>query len=950
MRTRRFLPLFLLPLTSLAIANCGGSDGPFNLPSEGEKGGTEAPPKPAVYARCENNWKTQLWAQLVMGADLADLEMTDLQIPVGLTKVAVVDTGFDYSHRLSAFGAGLTLPERGSADSGDPSLDDEGHGTLVASVVAAKNGIGIAPRAQIKVYRVTTSKSGGHTSDKMLNDSLRKACDDGYEIINESWGDVADESGDTPLEKAQTEFYNKMWESGCLITKSAGNDSYRSHDSGSNLDDALLRVQATIPTGTAASFSSAGEVSAPGEGVFALHSLVQSETLNDWEKIRKTCDQADGRFVSGTSFASPLTAGAAALVLDVLKSKHTAELDAFSRKDRVTLVNRTLKASEIGGTINAYRAVLISERWNGKLSTVEELKLSLSSNPPAFCSAAAPSCKNLGDGADLKTCVNEQRKHIYACPLPGQNATITEAIETLGQRMNIDVAASLFHIGAEAGLYNDTDAGAGAAQLYKVYRHRWGREWENGIRYNLEFDPALELLPLIAYRYTSGSDAQADLKRWSLDLLTSYDFEDRIGRSPGRGSEEALQRLHLLLDRAADRAGISFVVELANTYFADWKQKKIIEYGATSKPELSRLTGAVRFYDQLIGTPRFASVGAGFLKQENDIFNIMNTVDFDVGSVFGYQKFLRSIHSDMDAFYPEYYRNIFIRHQQDVNNLINLNRISLLGGVSILYLLLDQNSPVHDDDGFRALVFSQIARNAGWGDKIDNWITEVFTRDFSRQSDGRKGKGIELRISKNDYWSAVLSSSNTSLIEEALGLSSSDFYFDSSSLADLIQRVGVVLLQEPDRYYQVRGLEAARIMKDAVGRLESRSYRPSIAFPARRVSVSLFPLDESNRFHPGTGTNIELDAPDSFTLAEFLFRKAIEVYGNSPTYITIFPLSHLLDEGADFKALLSKTSGSLVALQNLLAAIRSDPKRFDQDVGTFEKKRLQDAIEEFLRL
>ncbi|MFO7607640.1 MAG: S8 family serine peptidase [Candidatus Krumholzibacteriia bacterium] len=188
----------------------------------------------------------------------------------------------------------------------DPS-DYDSHGTNCAGVAAAitNNGIGIAgaaPGCKIMALRAGWLPNGstqGVVRMDFVSQAMIYAAGNGADVINASWGSTS------YLANAVTSCQN----AGILIVTAAGNDdtdgdvglgvpSYLSTRSG------VLAVAATGPDDGKASFSNYGtwvEISAPGTGIYttAYNSSTQGSTYAT---------------VQGTSFSSPLTAGAAALI------------------------------------------------------------------------------------------------------------------------------------------------------------------------------------------------------------------------------------------------------------------------------------------------------------------------------------------------------------------------------------------------------------------------------------------------------------------------------------------------------------------------------------------------------------------------------------------------------------------------------------------------------------
>lgn len=104
-------------------------------------------------------------------------------------KVAVIDTGVDYSHP-DLFGFGSSGKVIGGYDyikNDNFPIDTNGHGTEVAGIIAANGSLkGIAPAAKILAYRV--SDTGEGVSSDLIIKAIRQAVKDGANVINISLG------------------------------------------------------------------------------------------------------------------------------------------------------------------------------------------------------------------------------------------------------------------------------------------------------------------------------------------------------------------------------------------------------------------------------------------------------------------------------------------------------------------------------------------------------------------------------------------------------------------------------------------------------------------------------------------------------------------------------------------------------------------------------------------
>ena len=146
----------------------------------------------------------------------------------GIT-VALLDTGVDYRHPdLGAgFGPGhKVVAGHDFVNNDDDPMDDNGHGTHVAGIVAAKaaepGGItGVAPDATLTAYKVMDDSGSGYTSDIIAG--LEAATDPANpyraDVVNMSLGGPGD--GTDPLGLAASAAVR----AGVVVVAAAGNDA-----------------------------------------------------------------------------------------------------------------------------------------------------------------------------------------------------------------------------------------------------------------------------------------------------------------------------------------------------------------------------------------------------------------------------------------------------------------------------------------------------------------------------------------------------------------------------------------------------------------------------------------------------------------------------------------------------------------------------------------------------
>ncbi len=213
-------------------------------------------------------------------------------------RVAIIDTGVDCAHpdlncNLSD-GANMT-------NAATPPMDDNGHGTHVAGIIAGqgKDGgvFGVAPRVTLIPVKVLSADGSGNLSDVVSG--IYWAMTHGAQVINMSLGAP---TAATALEQA----VHKAYQAGVVIVAAAGNDGENASRSGetSTVDYPgaypwVIAVAASDRKDHIAPFSSFGpavDITAPGDNIL-------STVPNGYEKM------------SGTSMASPHIAGVAALAI-----------------------------------------------------------------------------------------------------------------------------------------------------------------------------------------------------------------------------------------------------------------------------------------------------------------------------------------------------------------------------------------------------------------------------------------------------------------------------------------------------------------------------------------------------------------------------------------------------------------------------------------------------------
>ncbi|MGP5761546.1 S8 family peptidase [Pseudomonas aeruginosa] len=252
--------------------------------------------------------------------------------------VAVIDTGLDWHHQdfnwNNLWRNAGEIPDNGIDDDNNGYVDDvigwdffansnkpwdhDGHGTLVAGIVAADTGngtgmAGINPHARIMVLKALNSF--GHTRASYLAKAIVYAVDNGARIINMS-------VGGQELGTIEREAIDHAISKGVLVVVAAGNEGVEVSNYGIAGLGGVLTVAATDLNDKRAAFSNWGtpiDIAAPGVEVLGLRAR-RTDTMRDIAGVEYVNGAnyvgGDKRYyrASGTSFAAPIVAGVASLL------------------------------------------------------------------------------------------------------------------------------------------------------------------------------------------------------------------------------------------------------------------------------------------------------------------------------------------------------------------------------------------------------------------------------------------------------------------------------------------------------------------------------------------------------------------------------------------------------------------------------------------------------------
>ncbi len=235
--------------------------------------------------------------------------------------VGVIDTGVDYTHpdlKDRIVNTSLNFSSSGKTDS---SMDDQGHGTMVAGIVMQNT----TDNVKIKPYKVLNKDGKCATSQiiSVVNHILAEK--DAPSVINLSLGGEYDKLDS--FEKTLRSLIESLVGKGCTVVVAAGNESSDAGNfSPSNISN-VITVSASTSSNEKSYYSNFGsvvDIAAPGDNIYTAN-LGGGYTSS----------------YSGTSFAAPFVTAAAATVLMLDNTLTSKEVENKIKDAAFPIVNNT---------------------------------------------------------------------------------------------------------------------------------------------------------------------------------------------------------------------------------------------------------------------------------------------------------------------------------------------------------------------------------------------------------------------------------------------------------------------------------------------------------------------------------------------------------------------------------------------------------------------------------
>jgi hypothetical protein len=269
------------------------------------------------------------WWRAAIGADQVD--------PPGPGKpVTIVDSGLDITHPEFASRPNTILMNKQTTTE-----EEEDHGTEVSSVIGAQNnGFGIVGVYPDAILRAWDASPFGILNEGAAIQGIAEAARQGPGVINLSFGGADAD----PLLRDAVMF---AYRSGSLVVAAAGNEGLEGSPKGYPAAyPHVLTVGASNESGRVASFSTLGptvDLVAPGVDIWVAEPLSQ--------------EPSGYLEVPGTSFSSPLVAGAAAWVWTERPALDNTQLFELMRRSAVDVGVRGFDNASGYGLLNIPRAL-----------------------------------------------------------------------------------------------------------------------------------------------------------------------------------------------------------------------------------------------------------------------------------------------------------------------------------------------------------------------------------------------------------------------------------------------------------------------------------------------------------------------------------------------------------------------------------------------------------------
>lgn len=258
------------------------------------------------------------------------------------------------------------------------------HGTHVSGIIAAarNNNIGmngIADNVRIMMLRAVPD---GDEHDKDIANAIRYAVDNGAKVINMSFG-----KGISPQKQWVDDAVRYAESKGVLLVHAAGNDA-KDIDINDNFPNPIFKNDSSARAGNWITVGASGDPAAGGLiGSFSNYGKKEVDVFAPGVKIYSTLPGGNqyGN-LQGTSMASPVVAGVAALLMSYFPDLTAQQVKTVIEKSALSPAMKVEKPgtgeevsmaelSRTGGIVNVYEAVKLASTISGQKKAAPQQEL-----------------------------------------------------------------------------------------------------------------------------------------------------------------------------------------------------------------------------------------------------------------------------------------------------------------------------------------------------------------------------------------------------------------------------------------------------------------------------------------------------------------------------------------------------------------------------------------------
>ncbi|WP_415326181.1 S8 family serine peptidase [Chryseobacterium sp. MMS23-Vi53] len=255
---------------------------------------------------------------------------------------------------------------------------DAMHGTHVAGIIAGlPNGKEVQYGVASKVAKIMSVRTvpNGDERDKDVANAIRYAVDNGAKVLNMSFGKPV-----SPGKTVVWDAFKYAQDKGVLLVKAAGNENedvaeHLAYPTNfKNVTDEKPFVNNVLVVGASTNNNDALRAG------FSNFNKKMVNVFAPGEQIYSTVPHNEYKYLQGTSMASPVVAGAAAVLLAYMPTLTPAQIiESLVKSSNVSTTNQFGDFSQAGGVIDVKKAAeyAYTNFYNGKSGAVKEAKKSV---------------------------------------------------------------------------------------------------------------------------------------------------------------------------------------------------------------------------------------------------------------------------------------------------------------------------------------------------------------------------------------------------------------------------------------------------------------------------------------------------------------------------------------------------------------------------------------------